>query len=94
MFTVKLFKGHTIKIIGANEINIYASGNPSAAPAERTNEVREISVCNLDGAHQEAYYIADRNKPRPQGFAEDVVFYDCAYIENTNGATTETVRAY
>ena len=40
------------------------------------------------------FYVADPQKPRPQGWADEVQFYDRAYIENAHGATTETVYAY
>lgn len=39
-----------------------------------------------------AFYIAPRDKPRPQGFADEVDFWFEAFIENSAGATTEVVR--
>lgn len=39
-----------------------------------------------------AFYIAPRDKPRPEGFADEVDFWFEAFIENSAGATTQTVR--
>lgn len=94
MFTVKLCKGHSIKLVGAIEVDVHACGPASGTapePKDRTNDVREISIRKHDGT-TEAFYVAQ--KPQPEGWAEAIDFYDVAYIENMNGATTETVRPY
>lgn len=39
-----------------------------------------------------AFYLADRDKPRPEGFADEVDFYYAAYVENAHGATTQVVK--
>lgn len=39
-----------------------------------------------------AFYVADRNKGRPAGFADEIEFYYAAYIENSAGKTTEVVQ--
>lgn len=56
----------------------------------RHNELSEIAVLHADGKTS-AFYIANRDKPRPEGFADEVVFYYAAYIENATGKTTEKV---
>lgn len=99
MLTVKLYKSHTMKIVEAEEVNIYPAGSPEPIPTPLgsepmslpTNTVREISVITHTGK-QQAFYVS--HYPRPDNFALEVEFYDHAYIENAHGATTETVRAY
>lgn len=92
MFTVKLFKGHAIKLVSAKEVNVFSSlqGND-----DKPIGIAEISVQSgmADDPEQKAYFIADtRNRPRPKNFADTVEFYDVAYIENQHGATTQVVR--
>lgn len=92
MFTVKLYKGHAIKLVSAKEVNIFSSlkGNN-----DEPIGVAEISIQSgmADGPDQQAFFIADtRNRPRPAKFADTVEFYDSAYIENQHGATTQIVR--
>lgn len=97
MLTVKLCKGKTIKIIEAVEVSVFASGHAEGSdndPSKRTNEVRELEIKLHSGNTVGGYYVADPHKPRPQGWADEVQFYDCAYIENAHGATTETVRPH
>jgi hypothetical protein len=97
MLTVKLMKDHTVTIIEATEVKIFPAGHAKGSggdPKKRTNEVREIEVKLHSGNTVGGYYVADPHKPRPQGWAEEVEFYDCAYIENAHGATTERVHAY
>jgi hypothetical protein len=99
MLTVKLCKGHTIKIVEATEVNVYNCGPAPGSeqdPGKRTGDVREIAGSSWDGKSF-AFYIVDPDRPIPEdhyGFARDVEFWHCAYIENAHGATTETVRAY
>jgi hypothetical protein len=99
MLTVKLCKGHTTKIIEATEVNVYNCGpfaGSDADASKRVSDVREIAGTSW-GGKSFAFYIVDPNKKIPDdyyGFAREVIFWDCAYIENAHGATTETVRAY
>jgi hypothetical protein len=99
MLTVKLMRGHTIKIVEATEVNVYNSGPAQGSeqdPAKRTGDVREVAGRSWDGKTF-AFYIVDPYKPIPSdhyGFALEVDFWDCAYVENAHGATTETIRAY
>ena len=102
MFTVKLQRGRDMKLVQAEEINIYLAGPADGSdedPSKRTPAV--LSVETIVGAKSDCFWIADtksgpdsRNGARPKGFAEGVIFYDCAYIENERGATTEIVRPY
>jgi hypothetical protein len=70
------------KIIEANEVDIHVL---------RPGELTEVAGLRDDGKSF-AFYVADRNKPRPAGFADEVDFYFAAFIENSSGATTESVR--
>ena|ERR1035441_6180228 len=97
MLTVKLFRGHAIKIVEAEEVNVFPSGHAEGSeqdPRKRTNEVREIEVSTNNRTQGDAFYVADPSKPRPEGYAECIEFYDSAYIENARGATVEVVRPY
>ena len=69
------------KIIEAEEVNIHIL---------RPLELTEVAL--LCGGKSYAFYVADRNKPRPEGFADEIDFYFSAFIENSSGATTESVR--
>ncbi len=99
MLTVKLMKAATLplgitpsdnstagrfstKIIEANEVDIHVL---------RPGELTEVAGIRDDGKSF-AFYVADRNKKRPEGFADEVEFYFAAFIENSSGATTESVR--
>ncbi|HLW51299.1 MAG TPA: hypothetical protein VKW06_00525 [Candidatus Angelobacter sp.] len=97
MLTVKLCKGHTMKIVEASEVEIFPCGrapNSDAEPEKRTNSVREIAVTRWNGSH-DVFYVSDgpvNDKVAHSGV--DVEYFDCAYIENAHGATTEKVHAY
>lgn len=99
MLTVKLCKGRVTKIVEATEVNIYPCGPDAGSdldPSKRTSSIFEVSGTSWDGKSF-AFYVRDLQKPAPEdnfGFAPEVDFYGCAYIENAHGATTETVRAY
>ena len=71
----------TTKIIEADEVNIHIL---------RPGEVTEVAA--MCGNRNWAFLIADPNKPRPDGFAAEVDFWFVAYIENSQGATTEVVK--
>lgn len=100
MFTVKLFKGHSVKLIQAEQVDVrHRLVDPQYAG------VAEVSITNyqrgLDDvvkadkpALQQSFFIADTRK-RPiakQVFADTVELYDKAFIENQHGATTEVVN--
>jgi hypothetical protein len=95
MFTIKLYKGHSVKIVSGSQIDVYPAAQ--GQDENQKNDVREIFVKGLGGVidgPQDAFYVADPRKQRPSGWAEEVVFYDRAIIENQHGATTEVVRSY
>lgn len=98
MFTVKFYKGHTAKIVEAETINIFAAGAQSGSdqnPALRTNKVREIQIVVPAQAKADVYYVGEPGVAVEGYAAEDTpYFYDVAFIENSHGATTETVRPY
>ena len=91
MLTVKLMKAtrypgesdtrFSTKLVEATEVDIHIL---------RPGELYEVSARN--GELRSAYYIADPEKGRPKGFADEVDFYYAAYVENSSGATTEMVR--
>jgi hypothetical protein len=93
MFTVKLYKGHSIKLIQAEQIDVYAVGPATGIaddPKERTNDVREVS-CHCGEKPNQVFYITVAKEPKA-GWPFPA--FDMAYIENENGATTEVVRPY
>lgn len=63
-----------------------ATGRPEQ-PCVSTNRVRGISI-TLFGKMQ-VFHVGDD----PSQIAGDVDLYDCAFIENSEGATTERVYA-
>lgn len=70
------------KIIEATEVDVHIL---------RHGELYELHVTQPGGGDQ-AFYIANRDKPRPEGFADDISFYYEAYIENSAGKTIEAIR--
>jgi len=101
MFTVKLVRQtqaaapSTIKLVEAETISIYAAGKPEPArepgdksPLPCTNKVRAITI-ELNGKTQ-TFHVGDDES----AITGDVDLYHCAYIENSNGATTERVYGY
>lgn len=85
MFTVKLFGKrdvHTMQFIEATQVNIHYL---------RPDELIEIAGKGTSGEIF-SYYVAPNNKPRPEGFADEVEFWWEAYIENSTGKTTHTIR--
>lgn len=101
MLTVKVTKtvvdgqgkrllGHfSTKIVEAVEVDIHIL---------RPGELYEVAglgrlSSSMDaGDNSFAYYIAHPSLGRPDGFADEVDFWDSAYIENSAGKTTEVVR--
>lgn len=98
MLTVKLMKGHVTKIVEAIEVNIYPAGKPEPVPTPiggqptslPTNKVREVAGSTPNGGSF-AFYISDSDAECQAGVVD---LWDCAYIENAHGATTERVHAY
>lgn len=92
MFTIKLYRGHTIKIVQADSIEVFAAG-PAAKmaddPKQRTNDVRELSAVN-EGKGNQVFYIC---KQKCYADVHSSV-YAYAYIENAAGATTEKIYPY
>lgn len=100
MFTVKLMKVRrdevspegpsgppvpctfTTKLLEAGEVDIHTL---------RPGRLFSVEGMTPDGKSF-AYYVADRNEPRPEGFAPEIDFYYAAFIENSAGATTEIVK--
>jgi hypothetical protein len=100
MFTVKLIKGKVTKIVAAKSISIFPSGMPSNKATvelassnvtipEATNQVREMSL-EINN-EQQTFFVGYEGASCIHG---DVALWDCAYIENANGATTEKVCAF
>ena len=69
------------KILEAEEVDVHVL---------RPGELVEVAARCGDRTY--AFYVADRHKPRPDGFADEVDFWFSAFIENSSGATTEVVR--
>lgn len=96
MFTVKLIRTTTegmneIRLVEAEKVDIFPAGKPAAInspeglPSPCTDKVRGIAV-ELKGNIQNFYVGLD-----PSQAMGDVDLYHCAYIENSNGSTTERV---
>lgn len=71
----------TTLIVEADEVKIHNLRNSDL-----------FEVAGSCGARSFAYYVADREKPRPWGFADEIDFYYAAYVENASGKTVEAVR--
>lgn len=98
MFTVKFYKGHTSKIVEAEAINIFPAGATETGEkaGKPSNKVREIQiVAPFAKATADVYYVGEPNA-EVLGYPlnEMPPLYDVAFIENSHGATTETVRPY
>jgi hypothetical protein len=87
-FTVKLYGRtpagyHTTRLVEALEVDIHIL---------RPGELQEIAVRG-PGGDSGAFYVADSALPRPlTGFAPEVDFWEQAYVENSAGKTTHSVR--
>jgi hypothetical protein len=78
----------TTKIVEAIDVDVHVL---------RPGELYEVAGSGLHAIRgglndSFAFYIANQSKPRPEGFADEVEFWNSAYIENSAGKTTETVR--
>lgn len=97
MFTVKFYKGHTSKIVEAETINIFPAGETETGEksGKPSNKVREVQIVLPAQAKADVYYVGEPNA-EVLGYPLDEMppIYDVAFIENSHGATTETVRAY
>jgi hypothetical protein len=97
MLTVKLYRGHTTRIVEATSIEVFACGRAKGSddkPTMRTNKVREVSVVNDVNNKQEVFYIADDGEQLANSHAGTTHFWNGAYVENAHGATTEIIRPY
>lgn len=95
MFTVKLYKGHSIRLIQTSQIDVHPAGPLSAMaadPKDRTNDVRELDC--KDGDSNQVFMIAGSREPGLKQTLRGFPVFDMAYIENEAGATTQVVRPY
>jgi hypothetical protein len=101
MLTVKVTKQvhHAVRAPGATVTDESDIGRVSTRVVETDHVdihiLRPGELYEVAGGHGEnsfAFYIAPRDKPRPEGFADEVDFWFQAFIENSAGATTEIVR--
>jgi hypothetical protein len=95
MLTVKLMKGNSTKIIEAVEVDIHPCGRAEGSddnPKRRTNKVREIIVRTHSGSRDAFYVSVTPGVDSHAGESADM--WDCAFIENAHGATTEAVHPY
>jgi len=101
MFTVKLMRQtevsgpSSVKLVEADTVSIYPAGKPEPerqpgdkGPLPCTNKVRAI-VAELNGKVQ-TFHVGDDES----AIVGDVDLYHCAYIENSQGQTTERVYGY
>ncbi len=97
MFTVKLrrFVEHEI-VEGQPSTGVWQTKIVSAFSVDVFDlrvGLKEIS-CQYDRdglVRNDAFYIGHL-LPRPEGFSDETDFWQIAYIENEQGATTEVVR--
>ena len=100
--TVKLLRAGVTRIVEATEVSIYSVGTPDPsviAPKDLpTAKIRAISVTRHSGGLS-LFYVS--NGPVNRETCTDNIseveiteVFDCAYIENAHGATTEKVHAY
>ena len=78
MFTVKLYQGSHLRILQTKEVNIY-----KFYKGEINEKSETVELVTDNGS----FFIAD--PMRAKATTED--FYDCAYIENERGSTTQRV---
>ena len=96
MFTIKLYREHTTRIVQADSVEVFPAGPAEKMaddPAQRTNDVREIALVGT-ADNSTVFYVAKVPcwAHEPPYNRRDV--YDAVYIENERGATTEVVRPY
>ena len=94
MFTIKLYRGHTMRLLQAESVQIFAAGPATKMADEvkdRTNDVREIALSGSQDGSQ-VFYVSKAKCWANQDNPTDV--YNYAYIENALGATTEKVYPY
>lgn len=92
MLTVKLTTTTKMKIMEAQTVTINPVGKPTinqdkeAGVPPCTNAVKEI-VLTTNG-HSQSVFVGYEGA---ESIADPVELWDCAYIENAHGATTERV---
>lgn len=76
-----------VKELGANEVHVLGAECPTCnGPQPCTNAVREIVLTN--NGRNESVFVGYEGS---ESIADPVELWDCAYIENAHGATTERV---
>jgi hypothetical protein len=85
MFTVKLMRNNCITLVEAEKVHVYPAGTPETTDGIATNKIRAVSVSLM--GKMEVFHVGDD----PKHFGGDVDLYECAFIENSNGSTTERV---
>ena len=75
MFTVKLYSGKHLKIVQTKMVDVYKERNKEAVIELVTDEA--------------SFFIADPMGQKDVKNQTDI--WDCAYIENERGATTQRV---
>lgn len=93
MFTVKVKKaavGLDGKPIAGKFLTKLVQAKEVAVNVLRPGELYEVA--GGEPGNSFAFYVGDRRK-RPEAFASNIDLWDVAYIENSEGKTTETVRA-
>lgn len=101
MFTVKLIRQNevsgpsSIRLVEAETVNIWPAGKPEperkegdTRPLPCTNKIRAITV-ELNGKTQ-VFHVGDDQS----AIMGDVDLFHCAYIENSQGQTTERVYGF
>jgi len=94
MFTVKLKKGSSTKIVSADKVFIRACGkDPQIVAPKDAHSLNIQAIDCISGVNGlETYYISHQPLTTENSFEVGEEF-DCAYIENANGQTTERVHA-
>ena len=96
MFTIKLYRGHTMRLLQAESVEIFSAGpleKTAPNPKDRTNDVREISLCGGPNGC-EVFYLAKEGVKCWVSELQSQSLYNYAYVENDRGATTEKVYPY
>ncbi len=99
MFTLKLYRGHTVRILEVESVSLFAAG-PVAKLADevkdRTNDVREIACVLPNNPNGCVFYVTkDFKKVGAERWRFDnAQFYNYAYLENSSGATTEKIYPF
>lgn len=94
MYTIKLKKGSSTKIIPARKVFIRPCGNDPRVIAPKDGpdcSAMAVDAISEDGGI-ETYYVSDHPLTPDNSFEVGETF-NVAYVENAMGQTTETVYA-